>query len=229
MSVPSLIHEAYKALRTAAVIVPAVFVFGCGSANNDAPSLNTAGRHPDGWVAINGGNHPVAFRAAPDQCPQCHGGDLFQQGSKGGVARVSCTSASFNGITCHAIFPVTPPQQGVVFPSQGVSFSIHMQAIFNTYCIACHTAGGFGGFLPLTPGVSHANLVNVQTQPVSALPGTLVIPFNSADSVLYKRVTGTGLPVQILQMPQGGPYLDTLNPSALPAIKAWIDEGALNN
>jgi hypothetical protein len=217
----------YKVLRTAVVIAPTVLVLGCGTANNDAPSLNTSGKHPAGWVAFNGGNHPDVFRAEPGQCPQCHGSDLFQQGSKGGVARVSCSSSSFNGIICHAIVPTAPPLQGVVFPSQGVSFSNHIQAIFDTYCIACHTAGGFGGFLPLTPGASYANLVGVAA--VKALAGTLVIPRNSADSVLYKRVSGTGLSDQILRMPQGGPFLDTLNPSAIPAIKAWIDEGALNN
>ncbi len=129
-----------------------------------------------------------------------------------------------------ATVPTTPApsQQGVVFPSQGVSFSNHIQAIFNTYCIACHTAGGIGGFLPLTTGASYANQVNVPAvKPL--LPGTRVIPGDSAASVLYMRVSGAGLPDQSLRMPQGGPFLDTLNPSAIPAIKAWIDEGAANN
>ena len=227
MSVPSLILGACKTFRTAAIFAAAVLVGGCGTANNDAPSLNASGKHPAGWVALNGGNHGAAFRAAPDQCPQCHGSDLFQQGSKGGVARVSCSSSSFNGIICHTIVPTTPPQQGIVFPSQGVSFSNHMQAIFNSYCIACHTAGSFAGFLPLTAGGSYGNLVNVPA--LLALSGTLVIPGDSTNSILYKRVTGSGLPNQGLRMPQGGPFLDTLNPSAIPAIKAWIDEGALNN
>jgi len=124
--------------------------------------------------------------------------------------------------------PPAPPQQTVVFPASGVSFSNHIQAIFGTYCIACHSTGGIGGFMPLTLGASYANLVNVPAvKPL--LPGVRVIPGNSSDSVLYKRVSGTGLPDQSLRMPQGGPFLDTLNPSAIPAIKAWIDEGALNN
>lgn len=140
---------------------------------------------------------------------------------------MSCSSPSFNGIACHTIFTTTPPPQGIVYPSQGVSLSNHIQAIFNTYCIACHTSGGFGGFMPLTLGASYANLVNVPA--VQAFSGTRVIPGDSDNSVLYRRVTGTGLPNQNLRMPQGGPFLDTLNPSAIPAIKAWIDEGALNN
>jgi CHRD domain-containing protein len=124
--------------------------------------------------------------------------------------------------------PPAPPGQPVVFPSSGVSFASHMQVIFNTYCIGCHTANGIGGFMPLTLGVSYANLVNVPAvKPL--LPGTRVIPGDSANSVLYIRVSGVGLADQSLRMPQGGPFLDTLNPSAIPAIKAWIDEGAKNN
>jgi hypothetical protein len=122
-----------------------------------------------------------------------------------------------------------PPQQGdVAFPSHGVSFSNHVQAIFDAYCIACHRTGGIAGFLPLTTGASYANLVDIPAvKPL--LPGTRVIPGDSANSVLYRRIIEEGLPDQSLRMPQGGPFLDTLSPSAIPAIKAWIDEGAANN
>jgi hypothetical protein len=227
MIAPNLLQMPCNAIKSALVIIPALLLLGCADANNAAPSVNTAGHHPESWVAVNGGNHPLVYRAEPGLCPQCHGRDLFQQGGTGGIVRVSCTSSSFNGMTCHAIAPVTPPPQPGVFPSQGVSFANHIQAIFDTYCIGCHTTGRFGGFMPLTLGVSYANLVNVQA--VQSLSGTRVIPGDSTNSVLYKRVTGIGLPDQNLRMPQGGPFLDTLNPSALPAIKAWIDEGALNN
>ena len=126
------------------------------------------------------------------------------------------------------VTPAPPQQVDVVFPSHGVSFSNHVQAIFDTYCIACHSTGGIAGFLPLTTGVSYANLVNVPAvKPL--LPGIRVIPGDSSNSVLYKRIIEEGLPDQSLRMPQGGPFLDTLNPSAIPAIKAWIDEGAANN
>jgi hypothetical protein len=124
--------------------------------------------------------------------------------------------------------PPVQPGQPVVFPSSAVSYSRHVQEIFNTYCIGCHTANGIAGFLPLTLGASYANLVNAPAvKPL--LPGTRIIPGDSANSVLYIRVSGVGLQDQSLRMPQGGPFLDTLNPSAIPALKAWIDEGALNN
>jgi predicted CxxxxCH...CXXCH cytochrome family protein len=93
---------ACKCLRTAAVIAPAVLFWGCGTANNDAPSLNTSGKHPAGWVAVNGGNHRSAFNAEPGQCPQCHGNNLLLTGGNGGIARVNCSSTSFAGLTCHA-------------------------------------------------------------------------------------------------------------------------------
>jgi CHRD domain-containing protein len=126
--------------------------------------------------------------------------------------------------------PVTPgtPQQPVVFPSSGVSFSAHIQQIFDTYCIACHAANRTAGFMPLTLGASYANLVNVPAVSLF-LPGTRVIAGNSTDSVLYKRVSGFGLADPTLKMPLGGPFLDSLNPSAINAIKGWIDEGARNN
>jgi hypothetical protein len=117
-----------------------------------------------------------------------------------------------------------------------VSFSNNIQPIFDTYCIACHRAGGIAGFLPLTPGVSYANLVNAPAVKPT-VPGTLAIPGNSASSGLYIRVSGIlpdGSPLDptgalLLRMPQGGPFLDELNPDAMTAIKTWLDEGALNN
>ncbi|KAF0217559.1 MAG: hypothetical protein FD174_3238 [Geobacteraceae bacterium] len=126
--------------------------------------------------------------------------------------------------------PVTPgaPQQPVVFPSAGVSFSAHIQQIFDTYCIACHAGGRIASFMPLTVGVSYANLVNVPAVHLQ-VTGTRVIPGDSANSVLYKRVSGSGLSDQNLRMPLGGPFLDTLNPSAISAIQGWIGEGAQNN
>jgi hypothetical protein len=126
--------------------------------------------------------------------------------------------------------PTTPgtPQQPVVFPSSGVSFSNHVQLVFNTYCIACHATARTAAFLPLTLGASYTNLVNVPAvNPF--IPGIRVIPSDSSNSVLYMRVSGVGLADPNQRMPLGGPFLDTLNPSAINAIKGWIDEGAQNN
>jgi predicted CxxxxCH...CXXCH cytochrome family protein len=102
MSVPNKIQRICRAVRAAAVIAPAILAWGCGTANDDAPSLNMSGKHPAGWVAANGGNHRLAFRAEPGQCPQCHGSDLLVPGGRGGIARVNCSSTGFAGLACHA-------------------------------------------------------------------------------------------------------------------------------
>lgn len=108
----------------------------------------------------------------------------------------------------------------------GVSFANIIQPIFNSYCTLCHIAsGGYTGsgdasFLPLNSGVSYGNLVNV---PATKSDGTRVIPGDSADSILYKRVSGTSAGAQ---MPKNQTPLSSTNQDY---IKTWIDEGALNN
>ena len=143
MNMPSLFHRVTP--RTAAVITSAFLLWGCGTANNDAPSLNQSGKHPEGWVAFNGGNHRVVYRTAPDQCPQCHGKDFLQKGSRGGVAGVSCSSTSFNGIICHANGHV--PRQAP-HPLPFTNPALHGQAAKQdlVFCMGCHasTPGGAG-------------------------------------------------------------------------------------
>lgn len=107
------------------------------------------------------------------------------------------------------------------FTTDTVSFASNIQPIFNSYCISCHQTGGAYSFLPLTNGVSFNNLVNkTSTQPSG---GTLVIPGNYSDSVLYKRISGNSAGTQ---MPKGASTLATTDQNL---IKTWIDEGANNN
>src|SRR5258708_18865438 len=49
--------------------------------------------------------------------------------------------------------------------------------------------------------------------------GARIVPRNSAESPLYRRISGTQSGVQ---MPPAGP----LNPEQINTIKAWIDQGA---
>lgn len=88
--------------RGTAIVVLTVSLWGCGTANNDAPSFDSAGRHPAGWVAANGGNHPLGYKSVPTQCRQCHGSDILVPGARGGIAGVSCSTTGFNALTCHA-------------------------------------------------------------------------------------------------------------------------------
>jgi hypothetical protein len=108
-----------------------------------------------------------------------------------------------------------------------VSFSAQIQPIFNARCLGCHTTTGAASILVLNSG-AYNDLVNRPTA-ASSTPtpqGILVKPGDSANSILYQRVSGIGLPNVQLQMPLGGPFLSAEDQSL---IKTWIDEGAKNN
>lgn len=102
-----------------------------------------------------------------------------------------------------------------------VSFATDVQPIFNSNCTVCHISGGQALFLPLTNGVSYDNLVNKAS--TYTVGSKLVVPCDSSNSILYKRISGTSVGSQ---MPKGG---SALNSSDQNLIKTWIDEGALNN
>jgi hypothetical protein len=109
-----------------------------------------------------------------------------------------------------------------------VSFAGNVQQqIFNPICITCHRVGGFANFLPLTSTVSYNNLVNEPATRTGNPPfDDLVEPGDSANSVLYQRVSGNGLPSGESLMPLGGP---PLNLQLQGFIETWTDEGANNN
>jgi predicted CxxxxCH...CXXCH cytochrome family protein len=133
MSMPCMIP------RGAALITMAVFLWGCGTANNDAPSFDTTGKHPAGWFSATGGNHRLVFRANPEQCQQCHGRDLLVPGGSGGIARVNCSSTSVNGLTCHAnghLPRIAPHAVPFTDPSlHGPAAKLDL-----TFCQGCHAA-----------------------------------------------------------------------------------------
>jgi hypothetical protein len=98
-----------------------------------------------------------------------------------------------------------------VTPTASISFSLDIQPLFSTHCAGtfCHVVGGIAP-MSLQPGLAYANTIN------------LVIPGNSAGSYFVSRLTGAIMP----QMPLAGAPLNT---TELGLIKAWIDNGALNN
>jgi hypothetical protein len=71
---------------------------GCGSSSSSSDALHTPDEgHPAGWLHAHGAEHLADNNA----CTECHGADL-----KGGISNVSCFSASFDGVSCHAGGPV---------------------------------------------------------------------------------------------------------------------------
>ena len=67
-------------------------LFGCGKANDQAPVLDSSGKHPDTWLT----GHRPAYQQNRDQCRECHGFDF-----KGGITKVDCFNQAGLG-QCHA-------------------------------------------------------------------------------------------------------------------------------
>ncbi len=99
-----------------------------------------------------------------------------------------------------------------------ISFARDIQPIFDLSCTGCH--GGTSGLF-LEPGSSYGNLVNVTS--FGYAPAKRVAPFDPNNSVLYRKLAGTGFGQR---MPQGQPPLP---PAQVDKVKNWILEGARNN
>lgn len=104
---------------------------------------------------------------------------------------------------------------------QLISFADNIQTIFTASCAVsgCHVNGGTAP-MSLAAGEAFANLIN---QGVLVGGGVRVIPNDSANSVLFMKVSGTTAGPQ---MPIGKPPLP---PFEQDLIKVWIDMGAENN
>ncbi|MCI0707022.1 MAG: hypothetical protein L0Y80_06025 [Ignavibacteriae bacterium] len=128
------------------------------------------------------------------------------------VTILSCQDAGIIG---------TPPSQ-----EGPVSFSQQIQPIFNNNgCTGCH--GGNGGLF-LTQGQSYSNLVNVNAQ-ASCTTIKRVLPFNTAQSVLYIRISANTSDTQCgtnSRMPKDGARLPQ---ASIDLIRDWINSGAPNN
>jgi hypothetical protein len=112
-----------------------------------------------------------------------------------------------------SLIDLTTTSPVTVAPTAGLSFALDIQPIFTTNCTIsfCHVTGGITP-MPLEPGVSFANVLR------------LIVPGNSSASFFVSRLTvdSPTLP----RMPLGKPSLSTTD---LDLIRAWIDNGALDN
>jgi hypothetical protein len=105
-----------------------------------------------------------------------------------------------------------PTSSDIVFPSSNVSYSQHVQPLFNTSCAVsgCHDDATRQNNLSLT---SYTN--------ATARPG-IIIPGDAQNSVLAQRIDGRLQPQMPFQRPP-------LNSNQINGIKTWINEGAKNN
>lgn len=101
----------------------------------------------------------------------------------------------------------------IEFPTSNVSYSAHVQPLFDRKCTGsdCHGGGAHVSALELT---SYAKLMDAQL--------LVVIPGNPDDSKLYLRISGRITP----QMPRNDV---PLTENQQTGIWKWIKEGANNN
>ncbi len=105
-----------------------------------------------------------------------------------------------------------PGGSTVEFPDVNVSYSQHVQTLFNQTCAVsmCHADQSMAGNLSLT---SYFN--------ATARPG-IIISNDPQNSLLIQRVEGRISP----QMPLNRPRL---NQNQITGLRKWIEEGAQNN
>lgn len=100
--------------------------------------------HPANWIS----QHKTAATAPISSCTQCHAGDLT-----GGIAKVSCTTSSISGFSCHFTSPaVNPtgckschsaPPSGTTAPNRAGAHDTHL-ALLGVTCASCHQGAGSG-------------------------------------------------------------------------------------
>ena len=110
---------------------------------------------------------------------------------------------------------VDPNTNPVVFPASKISFSQHVQPLFQTRCAfaGCHAGSYPAAGLDLS-SPAYNNLMNFQPR--------LVVAEASSNSLLIERLDGRIAP----QMPFNA---QPINTNQLTGMKKWIDEGAQNN
>jgi hypothetical protein len=108
-----------------------------------------------------------------------------------------------------------PNANPVVFPASNVSFSQHVQPLFQSRCafVGCHAGSNPTAGLDLS-SPAYSNLMNHQPR--------LVVTGASNNSLLIERLDGRIAP----QMPFDA---QPINSNQLAGMKKWIDEGARNN
>lgn len=132
-----------RIFKTLLTVLALIGLFACSKANDKVSNFDpNTGKHLAGWVvALSGGNHPEAYLRDSNSCSECHGKNLA-----GGISKVSCFSASRNGINCHPGGPANHPAGWAGADSHGAA----AKAIFTDrngmiHCQRCHGADFAGG------------------------------------------------------------------------------------
>ena len=133
-----LLSNSLRSTVSALVIAVALAAAGCSSGNSQAILDPNTGKHAANWIV----DHRVAFLTDPALCTECHGADL-----RGGISGVSCYSANYNGMSCHANGPghvagwAVPTSHGASAKSAPNAAAMHGFAT----CQVCHGSDFSGG------------------------------------------------------------------------------------
>lgn len=80
-----------------------LIVLACKSKARESVEPGLDGKHPTGWIVA----HGAPFLENNESCVKCHG-SYTNPTQVGGITKVSCFTAQFNGQGCHAMGPKHP-------------------------------------------------------------------------------------------------------------------------
>ena len=120
-------HSTLLIVATIFFLTLAVAACNTGVEDSSLSLVDENGNHPAGWTEAHG------TYATPDgnSCNSCHGSDL-----NGGISNVSCSSASYNGQSCHAGGPAFHPDKWL--DKQAQEFHGLTYQADQTACEQCH-------------------------------------------------------------------------------------------
>jgi hypothetical protein len=111
----------------------------------------------------------------------------------------------------------------VLAPPENVSFASQVQPIFTASCTFsdCHAGQTPTGDMNLTEGNAYASTVGASAS--NTYPGKIrVVPGQPETSLLYQKITTKDFGAQM-------PLRGSITQRQRDIIKAWIEEGALDN
>lgn len=116
------------------LLAAGVVLFACSTSTTTGGLLDASGKHPAGFAST----HPSYAGPDGSACAECHGADL-----QGGIAKVSCFSASRNGVGCHASGPVFHPLDWLNKASANFHGTAYTDNVLvrDLACAACHDPG----------------------------------------------------------------------------------------
>lgn len=100
---------------------------------------------------------------------------------------------------------------------QGVTYAADIKPLFDTSCVKCH-----GEQKPK----AHLRLDNLEGVLKGGGNGKVVLPGNSAESLLVHNVAHAGDPDDYMPPPKNKAGIGPLTGEQVGLIRAWIDQGA---